>query len=113
MPQDKTGSRIDGLEGLPYKPAQITCRSDELRIFMAVAGSDPSGLPRHGATSGELRSEADLSTEQAGAQAPSRVSRAHVDQGRPQGGSGAALARTQAAQRLTAAPPHALLPWND
>ena len=56
---------------------------------------------RHGATSGELKREADLSTEQACTQAPSRFPRAHGHQRRTQSAVGAALARTQAALRLT------------
>ena len=59
---------------------------------------------RHGATSGEPNREADLSTEQACTQAPPRFSRAHGHQRRTQGGCGTALARTQAAVRLTAHP---------
>jgi len=45
--------------------------------------------------------EADLSTQQTRTQAPSRISRAHGNQGRPQGHLGAARTRPQAAQRLT------------
>jgi len=44
--------------------------------------------------------EADLSTEQARTQAPSRLSRAYGNCRRPQGPGGPALARTQAPQRL-------------
>ena len=51
----------------------------------------------------KLKREADLSTEQACAQAPSRVPRAHGDQGRTQGVVGASGARTQAALGLIAA----------
>jgi ribonuclease P protein component len=46
--------------------------------------------------------EADLPTEQAGAQAPSRFPRPHGDQGRPQGALEAAREWAEAAQRLTA-----------
>jgi ribonuclease P protein component len=49
--------------------------------------------------------ETDLSAEQIGAQAPSRLSRPHGDQERAQGCSGAAYARTQAAQRVIGARP--------
>ena len=49
--------------------------------------------------------EADLSTQQAGAQAPSRFPRPHGDDRRPQGHCQAARTRSQAAQRLT--PPRA------
>jgi ribonuclease P protein component len=48
-----------------------------------------------------LTGEADLSTEQAGAQAAPRVPRPNGEQGRPARGRGAPLARTQAAERLT------------
>jgi ribonuclease P protein component len=47
--------------------------------------------------------EADLSTEQARTQAPSRFPRAHGDEGGTQGPFGAPGTRTQAAVRLTAA----------
>src|SRR5262249_3509692 len=46
--------------------------------------------------------EADLPTQQAGAQAPARLSQPHGDQGRPQGDRGATRARPQAAERLIA-----------
>jgi ribonuclease P protein component len=48
----------------------------------------------------ESKREADLPTEQAGAQAPPRFSRPHGDQGRPQDRGQAARARTQTAQCL-------------
>ena len=51
----------------------------------------------------KLKREADLSTEQACTQAPSRFPRAHGDQGRAQGVVRASWARTQAAFCLTAA----------
>ena len=51
----------------------------------------------------KLKREADLSTEQACTQAPSRFPRAHGDQGRTQGVVSASGARTQAALCLTAA----------
>ncbi len=58
---------------------------------------------RHGATSGEIKREADLSTEQACTQAPSRFPRAHGYQGRTKSIVGPALARTQTPFRLTSA----------
>jgi len=58
----------------------------------------------HGATSGELNREADLSAEQARTQTPSWLPRAHGHQGRTQGGIGAPRAWAQAAVRLSAAP---------
>lgn len=54
----------------------------------------------HATANGEQAREADLSTQQAGAQAPSRISRPHQDQGWPQGDRRPARARPQAAQRL-------------
>jgi ribonuclease P protein component len=45
--------------------------------------------------------EADLSTEQIGAQTPTRFPRPHGNHGRPQGGRGPARARSQATERLT------------
>ena len=63
-----------------------------------------------------LNREADLSTEQARTQAPSRFPRAHGHQGRTQGGIGAPRPRAQATVRLTAGfpwGPRRLLPWND
>ena len=48
--------------------------------------------------------EADLSTQQTGAQAPSRISRTHGDHGRPQGGRSPAQSRPQAAERLILEP---------
>src|SRR5262249_23925570 len=50
------------------------------------------------------RREADLSTEQAGAQAPSRLPRPHGHQGRSPRGSGTPRPWTQAVERLTSAP---------
>ena len=62
-----------------------------------------------------LNREADLSTEQACTQAPSRFPRAHGHQRRTQGRRGPAFARAQAAFRLRARrkDPQRLLPWND
>src|SRR6185437_4304855 len=70
----RAGGRIDGPCPLPYKPRKS--RADP--VFLGNSG-DMSPL-RHGATSGEQRSEADLSTEQAGAQAPPRLPLAHGHQ---------------------------------
>jgi hypothetical protein len=50
--------------------------------------------------------EADLSTQQAGAQAPSWISRPYGHHGRPQGGRSPAQAGPQAAQRLIPEPAH-------
>jgi hypothetical protein len=69
------GDCIDAQAALPYKP--------------------------HATANGDSAREADLSTQQAGAQAPSRVSCPPQDHGRPQGDRGPQGARAQAAQRLT------------
>jgi len=52
------------------------------------------------AACGDHNREADLSTEQIGAQTPTRFPRPHGNHGRPQGGGGPALARSQATERL-------------
>lgn len=67
-----------------------------------VALTPVAGLPYkpHATANGDIAREADLSTQQAGAQAPSRISRPHQDQGRPQGDRRPAGTRPQAAQRL-------------
>jgi ribonuclease P protein component len=57
----------------------------------------------HSASSGDLKREADLSTEQACAQAPSRFPHAHGNQGRTESPVGTPQARAQAAVGLTAA----------
>ena len=72
---------------------------------------DASGSPPykpHATANGEQAREADLPTQQAGAQAPSWISPPPEDQGRPQGAGRPARARAQAAQRLTLAPTTAL-----
>jgi ribonuclease P protein component len=53
-------------------------------------------------TSGEQTREADLPTEQIGAQAPPRFPEPHGDQGRPQGAQRPPDARPEAPQRLIA-----------
>ena len=95
--------------GLPYKPRDLKSAGDPHR--WRFSGAKPpfgSALARCGAILRRApcirrRStrEADLSTQQAGAQAPSRISRTHGDHGRPQGGRSPARAGPQAAQRLT------------
>ena len=114
-PRDRfrAGGRIDGPRPLPYKPRKSCADPAEFWFSWRIWGRlcHPR---RHGATCGELNREADLSTEQARTQAPSRFPRAHGHQGRTQSGVGTALARTQAAERLTAATRRrALLSWND
>jgi ribonuclease P protein component len=55
--------------------------------------------------SGDETREADLSAEQTGAQAPTRFSRPHGDERRPQGDQYAARAPPQAAERVTGCQP--------
>jgi ribonuclease P protein component len=62
----------------------------------------PVGAPRGQA---ENTGEADLSTEQIGAQAPSRLPHPHGDHGWPQGAQCSPHARPQAAERLSGRPP--------
>ena len=66
----------------------------------------PAGLPYkpHATANGDRTREADVSTEQAGAQAPSWISPPAEDQGWPQGAGRQASARAQAAERLTSDP---------
>ena len=91
--------RIDAPRGLPYKPAKLTALITRREI-----GSYPSlrYIPR-AEECGETPREADLSSEQTGAQAPSRFPFPHVDQRRPQGRGRQARARPQAPQRLSLA----------
>ena len=94
------GGHIDGPKPLPYKPRKIVCWPDDFG-FLGVsrtASSFPTARP-----SENLNREADLSTEQARTQAPSRLPHAYGDQGWTQGVVGPPGARTQAAVRLTAA----------
>ena len=67
---------------------------------MADLGGNLTPSPRRDHR--RIHREADLSTEQACTQASSRFPHAHGHQGRAQGAFGTALARTQAAFRLTA-----------
>ena len=69
-----------------------------------------AGLPYkpHATANGDRTREADLPTQQAGAQAPSWISPPPQDQGRPQGACCPARARAQAAERLTPAQTSAL-----
>src|SRR4029077_12263703 len=76
------------------------CRSEPIRVFLVVLGSALTPISPRRDPRGELNREADLSTEQACTQTPSRFPRAHGHQGRTQSLVGAARTRTQAAQRL-------------
>ena len=75
-------------------------RGAAVRRRAGVMWGDPSAAPHSRRRSTR---EADLSTQQARAQAPSRFSRTHGDHGRPQGGRRPAQAGPQAAQRLISA----------
>jgi ribonuclease P protein component len=68
----------------------------EIRRSRRIGGR-PIGAPRGQA---ENTGEADVSTEQAGAQAPPRLSNPHGDHGRPQGAQCPPHPRPEAAQRL-------------
>lgn len=72
-------------------------------IELGFIGVSRTSSSPHGATSGDPEREADLSTEQARTQAPTRFPRAHGNQGWTQGLVGPPGTRTQAAVRLTAA----------
>ena len=111
--------KIDENRPLPYKPRQLSsvARLDRAGSFWSqdrslLIRNWPSS--RHFGTNfihsaycrntARLRRtprEADLSTQQAGAQAPSRLSRASGDHRRPQGSRRAPRAWPQAFERLT------------
>src|SRR5262249_34310962 len=94
--------------GLPYKPASFWARRSRL-----VRGKPrpESNAARASKRQRRTSREADLSTEQSGAQAPSRLPRPHGDQGRAQGRCHAPRPRAQAAKRLNTAAAR-LLPWS-
>src|SRR5262249_59988289 len=88
--------------GLPYKPARFWARRSPM-IRGRTKGRGQTFTARERADIERQRRttrEADLSTEQSGAQAPSRFSCSHGDQRRAQGRCRAARARAQAAQCL-------------
>lgn len=98
---------------LPYKPREF-----ERRCPCGKAGENRPGdgtltIRRYAATSGDHTRETDLSTEQARAEAPSRIPRPHGHRRWPQGRRHPPRARSQAPQRLTwRAEKPALLQWN-
>jgi hypothetical protein len=110
--------RIDETEAVPYKPRQLSDipaeTANATRVALVVLVSLPlSTLPRmrgrveRGRSPGLIREEgreADLSTEQACAQAPSWLPNPDGYSGRSQGAQRPSCARAQAAQRLTARP---------
>lgn len=75
-----------------------------------VALTPRAGLPYkpHATANGDIAREADLSTQQAGAQAPSWISPPSENQGRPQSACCPASAWAEAAERLIKAPASAL-----
>src|SRR6266540_3464975 len=86
---------------LPYKPRNFARRSlKRLASKSPVFARRSSGLKANTIQRRRTR-EADLSTEQAGAQAPSRFPRPHGHQRRAQGGCRPPRARAQTAERLT------------
>ena len=97
---------LTGPGGLPYKPPTFkTRRPRKLGILLVSRGRGALAAGSTGAppgTSGEQTREADLPTEQIGAQAPPRLPEPHGDQGRPQGAQRPPDARPEAPQRLTA-----------
>ena len=78
------------------------------RERVALTPRAPLPYKPHATANGEIAREADLPTQQAGAQAPSWLSPSPEDQGRPQGACREASPRAQAAERLTPAPTSAL-----
>src|ERR1700710_655863 len=102
-------SKIDGNRSLPYKPRQLSAmaRSDRGGSFgpetVHVWGQHLTDLSHYQANlPGQRRTtrEADLSTQQTGAQAPPRLSRPSCDDRRPQGSRRAPRAWPQASERL-------------
>ena len=98
---------------LPYKPRTFSLGG--LDAFMTVT---ERSVPSHvtigpqAAIYGEQTGEADLSTEQARAQASPRLSCPNGDQRRPQGSQCAPVPRPQTSQRLKRSRRHpALFPW--
>jgi ribonuclease P protein component len=105
------GRNIDGNGSLPYKPRQLSAmaRFDRGGLFWAGNGLElgPTSLDLisiSGELPGQRRTtrEADLSTQQIGAQAPSRLSRPSCDDRGPQGSRRAPRAGPQASERLSA-----------
>jgi hypothetical protein len=109
VPQPGIGAGVDfgvaltSKGPLPYKPRDFERGNlDNFGGFGREAKPCRRAADPTSRCSGQRRTtrEADLSTEQAGAQAPSRFSCPHGDDGRPQGRGRAPRARPQAAQRL-------------
>src|ERR1700678_3875279 len=105
-------SQIDENWSLPYKPRQLSAmtRFDRERLFWAGNGRfEPVGISGLISLSGKLPGqrrttrEADLSTQQTGTQAPSRLPRPPCDGRRPQGPRRPPRAGPQAPERLSRA----------
>ena len=100
---------IDGTEALPYKPRQLSDVPPETAamplgeslLCASLVGPGPGIIL---ALLREESREADLSTEQAGAQAPPWLPDSDGYSGRSQGAQCASRAWPQAAQCVTAAP---------
>jgi ribonuclease P protein component len=100
---------------LPYKPRNFSLGGLGAALVPALKIPAEFSTPSrvivgpHAAMSGDQTSEADLSTEQAGAQASPRLSRPDGNQRRPQGRQCPPRARSQASQRLKKAAGYARL----
>ena len=109
---DATTPDIDENRSLPYKPRQLSAmaRFHRGRLVWAVNGPF-SGRPAspdlisiqqaNCPVSGETTREADLSTQQTGAQAPSRLPRPSGHRWRSQGSRRPPRTRSQASERLS------------
>jgi ribonuclease P protein component len=76
---------------------------DGQRPKVKIRTVDKSSIADHLRPAETANREADLSTEQIGAQTPTRFPRPHGNHGRPQGGGDTARARSQTIERLTPA----------
>ena len=104
---------IDENGSLPYKPRQLSAMARFDRGRLIWAGNGPFWAGQHhrtylnstGKLPGQRRTtrEADLSTQQTGAQAPSRLPRPPRHRRRPQGSRRAPRAGPQASERLSRA----------
>ena len=100
------GLALTSKAALPYKPRDLKRAATPTNCGFRMADGDirpirrRHGVPLAATASGERPGEADLSTEQAGAQAPSWLPGAHGDQGRPQGARQAPCPGPRPPQRL-------------
>ena len=100
---DRLRQRADFLavaNGMRVNAGALTLQG---RSREAVALTPPPGLPYkpHATATGEKTREADLSTQQTGAQAPSRLPRPSRHRRRSQGSRRPPCARPQASERLS------------